>query len=410
MIGMTRPVIDLGTDRVLALLEALGAPHKALKNIIHVTGTNGKGSTCEMIAYGLSGLGVRLGIFTSPFLVDETDSIRTFDSVGNQRVISEIQESHFAKIRERISMTNEKKALGITDFESLFCAACVYFHDQAVDTIIVEVGLGGLRDATNVFHNQRTLCVLTGVSLDHQKFLGNTVEEICREKCGIVQEGSTLVVNGSIPCMEVVKRAFKQRGGEDLIVIDPKECSHLSPPLNGDHQLVLTGIALRVINFIRSSDVCMQFVMDTKLPGRLERRRDIPRVRFPVILDGAHNEESAVALRQFADREACGRSLVWIIATSAGRESVVIPNLVRPEDSAIFIKFKSPDSASWIQCASPHELAAISSTMAFQTIDGFVDEAIASIGDIDDTTQLVVVAGSLYLVRNYLRFIGSGVV
>lgn len=167
---MTRSVIDLGTDRVLALLEALGAPHKAFKNIIHVTGTNGKGSTCEMIAYGLSGLGVRLGIFTSPFVVYETDSIRTFESVKNQRVISEIQESDFAKIREQISRTNEEHALETTDFESFFCAACVYFHDQAVDTIVVEVGMGGLRDATNVFRNQRTFCVLTGVSLDHQKF------------------------------------------------------------------------------------------------------------------------------------------------------------------------------------------------------------------------------------------------
>jgi folylpolyglutamate synthase/dihydropteroate synthase len=210
--------------------------------------------------------------------------------------------------------------------------------------------------------------------------------------------------------MELVKQVFKERGGKDLIVVDPKEYSDISPPLNGDHQRVLTGIALKVIEFFRSSDECMQFVIETKLPGRLERRWDIPRVRFPVILDGAHNEESAVALRQFVDREARGRSVVWIIATSVGREAVVIPNLVRAEDSAIFIKFKSHDTASWIQCASPHELAAISSTMACQTIDAFVDEAIASIGDINNRKQLVVVAGSLYLVRNYLRFISSGVV
>ena len=405
-----RGVIDLGTDRVKQVLSSLDHPEAriARKQIVHVTGTNGKGSTVEMIATGLAALGNKVGVFTSPFLIQETDSIRIFE----RETITEISESELVRLRDNAVSQFCRDAL--TDFEALFVAAILFFSAQSLDVAVIEVGMGGREDATNVFQSSRIrppICVLTSVSLDHEKFLGPTIEHICDHKCGIVQEGALFVVNANIAhtCKDIVNKRVAEMHAKVKYVSGDDFVS----PLNGQHQKMLTAIAIAVIREIESqvsTEEAIAAVARTKLPGRLERRFDCPVVPFPVILDGAHNAESAVALRKFIDAELVSANkskTVWIIATSEGRQGIV-PILVQDTDDVLFISFKSfSNTAHWVRACDPSVLAnqlSAEHTGSTSTLpDKYIADALSIVSkrrDLDDC--LVVVAGSLYLVRNYL--------
>jgi dihydrofolate synthase/folylpolyglutamate synthase len=402
---MTRPVIDLGTDRVKNVLAQFGSPHEKIKKVVHVTGTNGKGSVCEMIFSGLKGTGV-IGIFTSPFVVQETDSIRVMDRMGQ---CGDIPQSSLRKFRGSVS------GFDLTSFEALFICACLFFVEMEVETAIIEVGMGGLLDATNVF-TQPTVCVLTGVSMDHEKFLGNSIEEICGNKCGIVHSGSDLIVNGSLTCLQVVESEFTKRHGGNLIVLPVDHSSQLIPPLRGDHQTDLMRMALTATQILRPDIPVQNIILNiqtTRLHGRLEYRpHDF---EFPVLLDGAHNYESTLALRKYVDSQFPSLTKFWIIATSKGRERVVVENLVNDVDEFRFVKFKSFDeeNSAWVQCADPGELVDCvprGSHIKASALAAYVNDAIQlvklSIGG-QPGNHLVIVSGSLYLVRHYLRFISG---
>ncbi len=402
----------MGTARIRGVLKLFDDPQdKIASTIVHVTGTNGKGSTVEMIATGLAGLGKRVGVFTSPFLIVEEDSIRMVSGT----VISNIPKSEWDSIRSGI-LSSVPTECSLSDFELLFLTAVLYFKGQSLDVAVIEVGMGGRDDATNVFTNPKMapICILTGVSLDHQKFLGPTVEDICENKCGIIKPGSTVVVNGEIPktCLDIVNRMSSTIGAAKVLTIAAADACHLDPPLNGEHQKILTKIALTVISQICDrvdEKTLMNHVFGTHLPGRLEWRND-SRVGFPVLLDGAHNPESVHALREFVDSHRCGRPVCWIIAASKGREDMVPFLLDGLHDKVILVQFRSfqEDTAGWIQPADPRELLLRLSHSDCEveiSSNEYITGAVERIKDISVQTNfpLVVVAGSLYLVRHYLR-------
>ena len=397
-------MIDLGTARVKDVLTSLGNPELRIANrVVHVTGTNGKGSTVEMIATGLAGCGYRVGTFTSPFVVHERDSIRVFDSMG-KRDISE---------REWVT-AREDPIDHLTDFEILFITAVKFFANQRLDVVVIEVGMGGRDDATNVFDHLPVppVCVITSISMDHEKFLGNTVELICDNKCGIIKPGSPVVVDGGIgeSCLAIVRN---RSSPGNMHVVDPNDPKILSltPPFQGDHQRVLMQVALTVIDLVANGSFSIEQIVKSisgaTLHGRLEWR--VNDFDFPVLLDGAHNEESAKALRRYVDSQRASgkyRNIFWIIATSQGREGIVPAILSRDDERCCFVKFKSfqEETAGWIQPADPAELARRVVTQnhnIFFSPDGFVSGALKMINE--GPSCLVVVAGSLYLVRHYLR-------
>jgi len=409
-------LIQLGLERITSLLSALGDPQDEIEArkipIVHVTGTNGKGSVVEMIATGLkSGPQSVVGVFTSPYIVTERDSIRLF---RNGKATEMIPLDNWVDIRDRISLI-EDLANPTSDFEVLFATAMVFFSSQLDLThLVIEVGMGGRLDATNVFSNPR-VCVITSIEMDHEKFLGNTREKICTEKCGIFKRNCVAIVNGSIvdSCLDIIAEQFSLVGGRKLIVVDPEDTHDLVPPLNGVHQKQLFGIAIETVMMclknIDRSDVEENIRTGTRLPGRLERRHDAPYP--PLILDGAHNAESALALRGFVDIEKTLKKkekIVWIVAVSDGRAEPVLSSLLRPEDACVCVNF-NPEidgKATWVKCVPSTALAseALKYCETVFSIDGLVDEGLQFVSSqFPPTDYLYAVAGSLYLVRNYLQ-------
>ena len=199
--------IKLGLERINALLGILGNPHKNLK-CIHVAGTNGKGSVCAILASVLKEAGYKTGLYTSPHLVSYTERIK----INNKP----IEEEKFAKIVFEILKIAEKNAIDPTEFEILTAAMFKYFSDENAEVCVIETGLGGRFDATNVI--ETPLCsVITSISKDHTERLGDTIEKIAFEKAGIIKTGSKVVCLKENAGFEVIKNAAEQKNAKIFI-------------------------------------------------------------------------------------------------------------------------------------------------------------------------------------------------
>lgn len=310
LLGNEIHTAKLGLDRIRLLLEALGNPHQAC-HFVHVAGTNGKGSTCAMIEAGLRASGVRTGLYTSPHLVEPAERI----NIAGEPVTPE----QFAAAFDSVHQTAERMLragtldLHPTYFETVTAMGFLLFREHQVDTVVLEVGLGGRLDATNVVHPK--LCVITPISYDHQSFLGTTLEQIAAEKYGILKPGVPAVI---APQVAQVSRPVPR--GPLIFTTDwPVEELHLTPqnstfrtrglevtcPLAGEHQVenALTAtVALHQLGYPPNG------IAETVWPGRLERVSAKPEI----ILDGAHNIAGTRALVKYIERFFFGRR-IWIV-------------------------------------------------------------------------------------------------
>lgn len=306
----------LGLDRMRSLLSALGDPQNAFRSV-HVAGTNGKGSTAAMIEAGLRAERVRTGLFTSPHLMEPTERI----SIDGEYVST----GQFSKAFDEVHGVVERLlASGDIDvhptyFETVTAMAFLLFREMRVHTAVVEVGLGGRLDATNLI--RPAVAVITPVDFDHERYLGTTIAEIAREKAGILKPGVPLVMARQRAEAEwAIEQAADELGIEcfrtascrlddvevsahgSRLKVDgvPVECT-----LAGEHQIenALTAVvALRLLN------VAPKGIARAVWPGRLERVGKDPEV----ILDGAHNPAGARALAAYIERFYKGRHL-WLI-------------------------------------------------------------------------------------------------
>src|SRR5580658_8386693 len=313
----------LGLERITALLQALGNPHQACR-WIHVAGTNGKGSTCAMIEAGLRAAGVRTGLYISPHLIEPTERIQILGQPVSQE--------QFARAFDRVRDTAEAmlKAGGIdmhpTYFETVTAMAFVLFAEAKLDRVVLEVGLGGRLDATNVVAPE--LCVITPIDYDHQVFLGDTIEQIAAEKAGILKPGVPAVFAEQRPEAEGVLRdhargpytlsrdwaitdlAIDARGSRFRLRGLPVVC-----PLAGEHQVEnarVAAIALAELGFSPEG------IAATHWPGRLEHVSEQPEI----IIDGAHNPAGVRALVAYIRRFYSGRRRVWIVCGALGDKAV----------------------------------------------------------------------------------------
>jgi dihydrofolate synthase/folylpolyglutamate synthase len=311
--------MKFGLKKVEKLLEFLGNPQNKLK-IIHVGGTNGKGSVCAMLGAILAEAGYTVGVNTSPHLSEFTERIQI-----NSRQISKSDVIEYANllygIRERV---NSETQLGYaTYFEVVTAMALQYFADNNVDYVILEVGLGGIYDATNVVNP--IITVLTNISLDHTEYLGNTLTSVAENKAGIIKAGIPVLTSNSNPeVLEVITKTSANldcelfRVGSDvkfeLIRSDQtghvlnyqglnQNYSELHIPLLGPHQGENAALAIGTLDILSdaahedwklSPEVVRNGLENTIWPGRLELVNQIPRV----LLDGAHNPAGARALRE----------------------------------------------------------------------------------------------------------------
>lgn len=297
-----------GLERIGALMNRLGNPQDRLK-FVHVAGTNGKGTTCALLASVLCRAEYRTGLYLSPHLSDFRERMQINGQMISHSELASLADRVFPEI-EKMKFQGEM----ITEFEAVTAMAFLWYADKACDLVVLEVGLGGRLDATNVIQKP-LVSVITSISLDHTKILGDTVEQIAREKCGIIKEGGVTV---SYPdqkpgAAEVIRRTSGERHNRlvETAFSGVRELStglsgteflwkgmRLHLPFLGEHQVKNAATALAVLDVLRNSgysipeEAVKRGFSEAEFPARFEVLSRSPLV----ILDGAHNPDGTAAL------------------------------------------------------------------------------------------------------------------
>jgi dihydrofolate synthase/folylpolyglutamate synthase len=318
-LGNEIKTVKFGLDTIREVLERLGNPQLACR-YIHVAGTNGKGSTCAMIEAALRVAGVRTGLYTSPHLIEPTERIQIAGVP-----VSEAEFVHAFDVVHQAAIDMETHP---TYFETVTAMAFVLFRERTVDRVVLEVGLGGRLDATNVVTPE--LCVITPIDYDHEAWLGNTIEAIAAEKAGILKPGVPAVIARQRPEAEQVIAA---RAAElhcrliraaDFPPADIQQHPQgndfrwqgreVNCPLAGAHQV---DNAVTALLALRELSISAGGIAQARWPGRLEYVSESP----DIILDGAHNPAGVRALTAYIERHFTNRK-VWLIYATMRDKSV----------------------------------------------------------------------------------------
>lgn len=405
--------INFNLSRMLRLLSGIGNPHKDLKTV-HVAGTKGKGSVCHMLASVLEEAGYKVGLYTSPHIVNIRERIQV-----NGKLISE---SAFARtIADIAPVVRKVQKDPPTFFDMMTAAAFSYFRDQEVDIAIIETGLGGRLDSTNVL--KPLVCGLTGISYDHMGQLGTSLEQIAEEKAGIIKPSVPVVVAPQDPGVEKVFRAAAEKTGSEIRFVGQEldfshrfessrasgpqnrvcmttksmHFDHLSVPLHGDHQADNCGVVLGLLDALQQDGftILPQHAMDglskVRIPGRVEVIRDLPLT----IVDIAHNAASIRALMRAIGQNFNYDSMVVIFAASIDKDiDGMLDQLRLGADKVIFTTNGTPRSAD------PNDLlnrfAAITQKMA--QVAPTLQEADRIARTCVTRDDLICITGSTYVV------------
>jgi len=369
---MRRRSVELGLTRINRILAQLHNPHKNLC-CVHVAGTKGKGSTVAMLSHMLSANEFSVGVYTSPHILDIRERITI-----NQHHISE---ADFTRVVARVMAAT--KAASISDptfFEALTAAAFLHFAQKKVDIAVVETGLGGRLDCTNVI-TKPEVCGITSISLDHTQILGNSITSIAEEKAGIFKSGVTVISAPQTPEVKRVLRrtAAKTRSpllfaGDDIefsyrfessratgphtrvsVSTPTSRFEHLAVPLLGEHQAFNCAVALGMLDVLKSrgfeikDEAAITGLANVHLPGRMEVIFDAPRV----MVDGAHNPASVEALMRAIGQNVAYDSMVVVFGCNADKDVRGMLQLLQlGADKIIFTASRSP------RACDPAELAA----------------------------------------------------
>jgi len=400
-------------DRMRTIVKAMGDPQLAYP-VIHITGTNGKGSTTQMITRLLMAHGLTVGTYTSPHLERLNERI----SINCEPIPDEDFAEQIAAVADLEAITGVRPNY----FESLTAAAYRYFADVAVDVAVVEVGLLGRWDATNVCESQ--VAVITNIGIDHTEFAGPTLADIAREKSGIIKPSSAVVIGETDP--ELV-RIFVEAGGathfvrnehfevlENQLALGGRQLDVRTPttiytdvflPLNGRHQCENAAVALTAVEAFFAApvpgDIVNEGFASVSMPGRFEVLGHQPLV----IVDGAHNPPGAdsCATVFFEDFDPAGRRLL-VVGCLKGRDPRDMLSALRADEFDVVFTCTAP---------SPRGLPAAELTQAARDIGcdeivqvASVEAAIDRARDDATAEDAILVTGSLYIVgaaRPYLR-------
>ncbi len=376
----------LGLERIRAVLAALDDPQTSFRSV-HVAGTNGKGSTCAMVEAGLRAAGVRTGLYTSPHLIEPLERIQV-DGLP-------ISREQFTRAFDAVHDAAKRLDLDChpTYFETVTAMAFWLFRELEVETAVVETGLGGRLDATNVI--QPAVAAITAIDFDHEAYLGHTIEAIAGEKAGILKPGVPAVFARQRPDAEAVLEARARELGVRVaraadfeihdLEIDARGCSFngLRCPLAGEHQVDNATTAVLVL---RELGAPPEGIADARWPGRLECVSPNP----DVILDGAHNPAGARALRRYLERFYSGRKLWMIYGAMRDKAVEEMTEILFPLAQELILT--APDAPRAVRPQALRELAGRGQVAAeFTSALEIVNAGVAA----DD---VVVVTGSLFLI------------
>ena len=387
-LGNEVKTIKLGLERIRALLDALGNPQRSYK-VVHVAGTNGKGSVCAMIDAGLRAAGVRAGMFTSPHLLEPTERIQIDGMPVNQ--------AEFERAFNVVHETAERLKLDMhpTYFETVTAMAFWLFREHGVETAVVEVGLGGRLDATNVV--EPVLTVITPVDMDHQIYLGNALPEIAGEKAGILKPGVPAIFGKQRPeALAVLNARAAELGvpvtrAEDFAITDlvmnerGAHFSGLECPLPGEHQV---DNAVTAAQALAQLGVSPRGIEETRWPGRIEHVTPNP----DTILDGAHNPAGAQALAKYLRRFYSTRKRWMIFGAMRDKDVKEVADILFPvADELVFTAPKAPGN----RAMQPEELRSLAGR---GHCEPSVQQAYEYVLKQVTAEDVIIITGSLYLV------------
>lgn len=376
---------DLKLERVRAALDALGRPDRRFASVL-IAGTNGKGSTAALVHEALVTAGHRVGIYTSPHLVHFTERIR----IGRAEIGREAVVDGVARIRSCAS----PEETGLTFFEVSTLLAFLSFAESAIDVAVVEVGLGGRLDATNVV--EPVCSAITSIGLDHENYLGHTLAAIAREKAGILRPGVATVLAPKLP--DEARTAVNARGAEvGARLVDAGGFCDRVPPIalvgrhmreNGAIALALLGeLGARVPALAVSEEHVRTAFARVRWPGRIDVVRERPRV----ILDCAHNPDGAAALRREIGAVAGGPVRLVFAALADKRWREIAAELRPAAREVVVVPLRQP------RAADPAVLASEFSPFVPTRVGGAPAAEIDRLAREDDGTPILA-AGSLFLV------------
>ncbi len=408
-----------GLERMVELLALRGNPHLKL-NVIHIGGTNGKGSTIAFLKKMLEKLGLRVGVFSSPYLIHYTDQI----SINGESIPEARLEALMADYQSLLEGESAANLQGTTEFEIITALAYDYFNSEQVDVAIMEVGMGGLLDSTNVC--QPILTGITTIGLDHVALLGDTLEAIAEQKAGIIKKGIPLVTGRIAPeALAVIDRIAEEKDASRLAYGANYHVSHQESVVTGEvfdytsvvrqgrfqtgllglHQIENAGMAIALLDTfcqedgreLASNHLLAQALEETSWPGRLEIVSRDPLI----ILDGAHNPHAIKALlvtlqERFADYR---KEILFTCIKTKALEDMLDLLGAMPDTELTLTHFEDSRATD----ENVLEEAAKSRNLSYQGWQDFLEQKLTDKKEEKKTVWIV--TGSLYFlsqVRAYL--------
>ncbi|TDL89225.1 bifunctional folylpolyglutamate synthase/dihydrofolate synthase [Meridianimarinicoccus aquatilis] len=408
MMSLHPKVIDLVLDRVWRLLENLDHPERKLPPVIHVAGTNGKGSTVAMLRAGLERAGAKCHVYTSPHLVRFHERIRLAGDLISEHELS-------ALLDECLAANGPDP---ITYFEITTVAALLAFSRNSADWTLLEVGLGGRLDATNVVE-QPAACVITPVSIDHEQFLGDSLAKIAGEKAGILKSGVPAIIGPQKDeALDVIEERAARIGApllvhgqhwhvtqerDRLVYQDETGLRDLPlPNLHGAHQLMNAGMALAVLRHLKQPEAALTAaVTQADWPARMQRLRDHSFARrypeFDLWLDGGHNPDA-------------GQALARALADLPDRPTYLVCGMLNTKDVTGYLRPLAKTAKALYAVAIPgaaatlpaEDTAKAAATVGMRT--DVVPDVASALSHIETEcpTARVLICGSLYLAGSVL--------
>jgi len=402
--------IQLGLTRIEELLDRLDRPERRFRSV-HVTGTNGKGSTTAMLAAVLTKAGIRTGMYTSPHLVDYPERMRINGTDITQEAFAEVIGQTRAAVERMLSEGMESP----TEFEVLTAAAFLWFAQEKAEIVVVEVGLGGLLDSTNVIVPE--ISVITNVTLEHTDRCGDTVEAIAHHKAGIIKPGVPVVTGARGSALTVIEAAAKQTGsecsvlGRDFLLtesgyennrqyfrlsVGQAEATTYFIGMLGRHQAENAALAVRTCQVLgrtesRLTQMAIRDGLETaKWPGRFEVFPGEP----AIILDGAHNPDGIRTLRNTLDEVFPGRAVVFVFGVLADKNHAEMARILfKLTDRAVVVRPNSGRAAPIDDIARE-----ISGCVARVETAANIAEGLLKAKQWAGPGGLVCAAGSLYMI------------
>ncbi|NUN63333.1 bifunctional folylpolyglutamate synthase/dihydrofolate synthase [Pseudanabaena biceps] len=397
--------IHLGLERIHQLLNCLGNPHQQVP-IIHIAGTNGKGSVCAFLLSILQNAGYRVGRYTSPHLLDWRERITI-----NGEWISP-QDLTIALNRIETAINPE---LPPTQFEVITAAMWWYFAEQKVDVAIIETGLGGRLDATNVC-DRPLVCAITSIGLDHCQQLGNTLSAIAAEKAGIIKPKCPVIIAENAPEAIATLQAIALERHAPITWVRAADRKGTGAswqdfeyplPLLGKYQLLNSAIAIAVVQCLRaqgwkiSDDAICLGMSQTRWDGRLQWIEfDLHGKLCKILIDGAHNVSAATYLRQFVDETYADQRKRWVMGIlNTKDQSGILKELLSPDDGFYTVPIDNPATTSPQNLANMATAYVKKLPQSYESLESGLERAFHDL----QPDEVVILCGSLYLVGEFLQ-------